>query len=184
MISERRESAARKLGLWEEVWPFSPSVLKSNWRSKLTKTLISPQKEKKTRESRLAGRRSDPRRWAGRSPGSDGRQEAPRSGRTTSGWRSVAEALWQIGGGGGGSARAGREGGAALLNTCAVTARADVKALGGRDLWCVQGGRDKKSAEEMKRRLQTPGIIRIFGNVKLQAPREMSSSKSFYNTHL
>lgn len=37
-ISARRASAAGKLGLLEEVWPFSPYVLKRNWRTKLAET--------------------------------------------------------------------------------------------------------------------------------------------------
>lgn len=68
-ISGRRESAAGKLGLLEEVWPFSPYVLKGSWRTNLTKTDYPPQKNE--RPNSLAG----PRRSA-----QDGFDATPRLG--------------------------------------------------------------------------------------------------------
>lgn len=99
------------MDLWEEVWPFSPYVLKGNWRTKLAKN------EEKGRGcsfpdvTKLADRpvemvaptverRKTAVEKCQATPGL--RDGSPRSSRATSGCLSVVEAGWQIAGGGGG----------------------------------------------------------------------------------
>lgn len=92
-ISGRRESAAGKL---EEVWPFSPYVLKGNWKTKLAETRLNfpPKKETELARRLPGGPRRRGEQKKRRRRGSEGDDGTPRSSRTVSGWLAVCRRGW------------------------------------------------------------------------------------------
>lgn len=166
-ISARHESAAGKLDLEEEVWPFSPYVLKGNWRTKLAQTRLEFPPWKDATELRdrpveiLAG-------GVKRRRGSKGEEESPRSSRTVSGWLAVVEAVWQIvaGGGGGGGGR-GERSWRSLYFSIHVRRRASVTSKP------REGGDTSRSAFRECRKTQTQFSERLFETCCLQGLLEI-----------